>query len=201
MPSKWLAAFRATEDAPDLISDILAVSADGAKSPPVEAPDLTTGTIGAIGAGDERSEQAPDPLGVVSDCLEGRAALIEFGAGVPRRWAEGYAALSSMSAPTGFSPDRWRRIVDAAGRFIDRWADEAIRCGWCDLDLFGCNPDAPDRRFDAMGLVLLLDRAEVVSIDGHGADLIVNPQVAQQRYRRRPPPVGTVSLWDLRRDY
>jgi hypothetical protein len=106
-----------------------------------------------------------------------------------------------MSAPTGFSPDRWRRIVDAAGRFIDRWADEAIRCGWCDLDLFGCNPDAPDRRFDAMGLVLLLDRAEVVSIDGHGADLIVNPRGARQRYRRRPPPVGTVSLWDLRRDY
>src|SRR5436190_20535195 len=57
--------------------------------------------------------------------LAERAALIEYGANVPRSWAEGYAALSSMPVPTGFSPERWVRIVDAAGGFIDRYAGVA----------------------------------------------------------------------------
>jgi ApbE superfamily uncharacterized protein (UPF0280 family) len=52
------------------------------------------------------------------DDLNERAALIEHGAGVPRRWAEGYAALASMPAPIGFSSERWARIVDAAGAFL-----------------------------------------------------------------------------------
>ena len=74
-----------------------------------------------------------------------RAALIEEGAGVPRAWAEGYAALCTMPPPTGFWPERWQRIVDATGAFLDRWAAEAIRCGWSDLDVFGCHEGARPR--------------------------------------------------------
>src|SRR5437762_6604312 len=62
-----------------------------------------------------------------------RAALIEFGANVPRRWAEGYAALCLMTPPEGFTPERWQRIIDAAGAFRDRWASDAIACGWSAL--------------------------------------------------------------------
>ena len=131
-----------------------------------------------------------------ADDLDERAALMEVGAGVPRRWAEGYAALSSMPAPTGFTPERWRRIVDATGAFLDHWAAEAIRCCWSELDVFGANPDRPDARFDAMGLVLLLDRAEVASIDSEGATLKTNSG-SELRFRRRPLPGDTVSLWDL----
>jgi hypothetical protein len=85
------------------------------------------------------------------DDLDERAAIIEFGANVPRRWAEGFAALCAMSPPTGFSAERWRRIVDAAGSFIDKWAARAIECGWTDLDVFGCNPDRPTARFRLHG--------------------------------------------------
>ena len=131
------------------------------------------------------------------DALEERAALIEYGAEIPRQWAEGYAALCSMGAPAGFYPERWQRIVDAAGTFLDHWAVRAIACGWSDLDVFGCDPDKADRRFDCMGLLLLLDRCEIVGIDEHGADLIAIPGEAQLRYRRRPLPLGTVSLWQL----
>ena len=142
------------------------------------------------------------PLSGVSfddlDELGERAALIEFGAGVPRAWAEGFAALSTMPAPTGFSSARWQRIVDAAGGFLDRWASKAIECGWSDIDVFGCDADAPDRRFDCMGLVLLLDRVEVVGIDAEGADL-QSPDGVMQRYRRRPLPTHTISLWELPR--
>ena len=116
----------------------------------------------------------------------------------PLSWEDGFAALCAMPPPAGFWPDRWQRIIDATGAFLDRWADEAIRCGWSDLDVFGCHSDAPDRRFDCMGLVLLLDRREVVSIDRDGADLMTVTG-ARQRFRRRPLPPGTVSLWQLRR--
>src|SRR5437763_8046655 len=117
---------------------------------------------------------APIETPVSADDLEERAALVEYGAGVPRAWAEGFAALCTMPAPPGFMPERWARIVDAAGTFMDRWAAKATACGWSDLDVFGVDADRP-ARFDAMGLVLLLDRCEIVGIDEAGADLVFAP--------------------------
>jgi hypothetical protein len=101
----------------------------------------------------------------------------------------------------------------AAVRFLAQAPAADHRCNRCvsrslgrrgsalrrsDLDVFGCHDTAPDRRFDAMGLVLLLDRCEVVGIDPDGADL-VTAGGARQRFRRRPLPPGTVSLWELTR--
>jgi hypothetical protein len=103
-----------------------------------------------------------------------------------------------MPPPTGFWPERWRRVIDAAGRFLDAWSAEAIASGWSELDVFGCDPDRPDARFDCMGLMLLLDRCEVVGVDEHGADLVTSSG-ARQRFRRRPLPRGTISLWKLAR--
>jgi hypothetical protein len=131
-----------------------------------------------------------------SDDGEERAAIIEEAADTPTRWAKGYAALCAMSPSSGFSPERWRRVIDAVGIFLDRWGAEAIRCGWSDLDAFGCDRDAPAARFDCMGLALLLDRCEIVSIDENGADLLTAAG-ARQRFRRRKLPPGTVSLWQL----
>src|SRR5947207_11683123 len=130
------------------------------------------------------------------DDLNERAAIIEHGVGVHRAWAEGYAALSSMCAPAGFSSERWSRIVDAAGVFIDRYAGVAIECGWSDLDVFGCDPDRPDARCDCMVLVLLVDRCEIIGIGEEGAELVTETGT-RQRYRRRPLPVQTVCLWVL----
>jgi hypothetical protein len=130
-----------------------------------------------------------------ADDLDERAALIEYGAGVLRAWAEGYAALCAMPAPAGFSPERWQRIVVAAGKFLDRWAAKAIAYGWSDLDVFGCDAATPDRRFDCMGIALL-DRWKVVDIDESGADLMTET-AARLRYYRRPLPANTVRLWDL----
>jgi hypothetical protein len=159
-----------------------------------ETKERGLGRTKTLARGYEKNERNEISL---SDDLDERAAIIEYGAGVPRAWAEGFAALCAMSAPNGFSPERWQRIIDATGTFLDRWAAEAVAAGWSDLDIFGCDPDRPDARFDCMGLVLLLDRREIVSIDEHGADLIACPDRARQRYRRRPLPGDTVSLWDL----
>ena len=48
-----------------------------------------------------------------------------------------------------------------------------------------------------MGLLLLLDRWEIMGIDEGGADLVI--QGEPQRYRRRPLPANTISLWELGR--
>ena len=62
--------------------------------------------------------------------------------------------------------------------------------------MFGCHQEAPAARFDCMGLVLSLDRREVVAIDPDGADLMTVTGV-RQRFRRRKLPPGTVPLWQL----
>jgi hypothetical protein len=113
-----------------------------------------------------------------------------------RRWAESYATLHTMPVPSDFTLARWRQIVDAVGTFMNRWADEAIRCGWFDVEVFGCHPNLPTARFDCMGLVLILDGCEVVSIDEDGADF-VTASGTRQRFHRRPMPRETVPLWRL----
>src|SRR4051794_19789785 len=137
----------------------------------------------------ELRQHKAELIAVLSEDPGERAAIVAEGAGVPRAWLEGYAALCAMPPPAGFWPDRWQRIIDATGAFLDRWAGEAIRYGWSDLDVFGCHDTAPAARFDCMALVLLLDRREVVAIDPDGADL-VTVTGARQRFRRRPLPRG-----------
>ena len=161
------------------------------------------GTIGTSGAGSEREGETPpraaDLLAMtVLPKGANSSADPKEGACVLRTWAEGYAVLCAMPPPARFWPERWRRILDPAGIFIDRWGIEAIRLGWTDLDVFGVDPGAPAARFDAMGLAMLLGGVEVVAIDAGGADL-VTVTGARQRFRRRPLPPGTITLWELTR--
>ena len=108
-----------------------------------------------------------------------------------------YRALHDAAAGR-FLADRWQRVVDATEHFLDRWGAEAIHSGWSIYDVFGCHNTAPAGRFDCMGLVLLLDRCEVVAIDPDGADLVTASGARQRFYRRALPP-DTVVLWQLAR--
>lgn len=115
-----------------------------------------------------------------------------------REWVAGYAVMRSMPPPDGFYAERWDRLVRAAGKFLAHWRADAARLGWSTLEIFGAHEQAPAARFDCMGLALLLDRGEVVSIDRDGAD-IMTVSGSRQRFRRRPLPAGTVPLWELAR--
>jgi hypothetical protein len=103
--------------------------------------------------------------------FEERAALIEYGAAVPRAWAEGFAQLNCASPITGFSAETWQRLINDGGAFLDRWGNEAAALGWTVTDVFGVDPTAPAARFDRMGLVPLINGGAVVAIDATSATL------------------------------
>ena len=130
------------------------------------------------------------------DDLEERAALVEYGAGVPREWAEGFARLDCAKPPPNFPLPRWHQIINDGGLFLDRWARQAAGLGWTALDVFGVNPAAPLVRYDGMGLVPLIQGCRVISIAADSAQ-IKTSSGNTQTYSRRPRP-DAVALWQLR---
>ncbi len=215
--SKWLEAFR--EDFSGLF--IGANSANSAES----LPNGTKGTIGRgslypetdahspqHGMGLERGEPSrlfpdtransavsadrlPDP-----DAFAERAAIIEEGAGVPREWAEGLATLDTKTGPDGVRPERWRRVVDDAGRFLDQWAAKAHALGWTTGDVFGVDARKPEARYDRAGLVWLLDGRPIVAIGPDRAVMRTRTGATLTYYRRHPDDAEAmhrVSMWTL----
>jgi hypothetical protein len=130
------------------------------------------------------------------DYFEERAALIEYGVGVPREWAEGFARLNLASPPHGFHERRWRTLIDDGGKFLDRWGAEAAQLGWSAEDVFGVHPIAPGARYDIAGLVLLIDGGEVIAIDRNSASIRTKSSGATLIYLRKPRPDAIV-LWEM----
>jgi hypothetical protein len=86
-----------------------------------------------------------DPAATSTEAFEERVAIIEYEAGVPRPWAEGFAALHVASRPAGISPSEWWEVLDDGGRFLDRWAATAARLGWSVTDVSASTPWLPPR--------------------------------------------------------
>jgi hypothetical protein len=115
-----------------------------------------------------------------------RAAIMEADAGMPREWANTFAAISLRAAPGDFEPERWQDTLDGMLRFCDEWAGRAAARGWQPSEIFSLDLSAPAARVDRRGLGLLLGNgSEVVAIDGNGAD-IQTRSGSRQRYYRRP---------------
>lgn len=129
--------------------------------------------------------------------FEERAALVQYGAEVPRSWAEGFGRLDLASPPRGFSKDRWRGLINDAGVFLDNWANEAAACGWSVSDVFGVDAAAPAARFDRMGLVPPISGGAVVAIDVNCAT-IRTATGGILRYRRTALR-NAVPVWQLSR--
>jgi hypothetical protein len=130
--------------------------------------------------------------------FEERAALIEYGASVPRAWAEGFARLNCVNPIDGFSPEAWRHLIDDGGVFLDRWSGEAVGLGWTVADVFGVDPTAPAARFDRMGLVPLIRGGAVVAIDTNSATIQTRTG-GTLRYRRANVAGEAAPLWEIDR--
>ena len=131
-----------------------------------------------------------------ADSFEERAALVEYGAGVPREWAEGFARLNFAHPPMGFTPARWERVIDDGGRFLDRWAHVAAEAGWTALDVFGVHPTKPADRYDAMGLVPLIGGGEVTGVQPDRAVIRTPSGNCLIYYLRREHPEA-VAIWEV----
>lgn len=145
-------------------------------------------TVATVAGGTSENHQ-------LLDDLEERAALIEFGAGVPREWAEGFARLDRAAPPTGFSEERWRLAIDDGGHFLDRWAKEAVDLGWRAEDVFGVHPATPACRYDQMGLVMLICGGEVIALNKRSAT-IQSRGGSRLTYNKRSELAG-ICLWEL----
>ena len=93
-----------------------------------------------------------------------RAAIIEYDAGVPREWAEGFARLDISKSLPGFTEERWQQLIDDGGRFLNCWATAAAELGWSAEDVFGVSPSQPDGNQHFGGLALLIQGGEVVGV-------------------------------------
>jgi hypothetical protein len=127
--------------------------------------------------------------------FEERAAIIEAN-GVPREWAEGYAILCTMPCPISYSPQQWEQLVNDGGLFLDKWGHESATLGWKATDVFGVDPDAPNHRYDGMGLVPLLHGRPVIAITSNIARIDCGKGNYLTFYRKMMA-TGTTAIWNL----
>lgn len=124
-----------------------------------------------------------------------RASIIQAN-GIPREWADGFAALCTMPRSSYFTETRWQQLVDDGGCFLDTWGRQAANLGWQAEDVFGVNPDAPEWRYDCMGLLPLLMGRRVIAITQDTARIDCGRGVTST-YRRLSGCSVSVCLWRL----
>jgi hypothetical protein len=115
------------------------------------------------------------------------------------------AALKSR-CPELVEPARWQRAIQDAESFLAKWGQQAQLFGWSPRELFGLHqvPQQPAAtyqrlsRYDATGLIWLLQGHPVVALTKSEAAIQRNGAVVMYRKDRKPAfgPLGD-SLDDL----
>lgn len=130
--------------------------------------------------------------------FEERAAIIEFGVGVPREWAEGFALLCTMPRHPDYRNHDWQQLIDDAGYFLDQWAVQIAALGWSVQEVFGVSPGKPYDRLDMHGLVPALCGKVVVAVSADSVTVQTKSGARQRIFRhsddQRP---GRVPLWEV----
>lgn len=119
----------------------------------------------------------------------------ETGHETPRRgltfevvsWHTGLARLVAAAPPAGISQPAWVGRIAHAQRFCGRLGQQAEALGWVASDLFALHPDAPLRRFDAMGAAFLGTDGEAVEVTAEAVVIRAQSGLRQYARRRRIP--------------
>jgi hypothetical protein len=99
------------------------------------------------------------------------AQSVEIEGSVLAEWHAILAGLKRCGPADWLSHDQWSGLLSDAENFLTRWGSAAHLLGWTALDLFGVHPIAPAARFDVMGLIPILNRAEVLAITSQTATM------------------------------
>jgi hypothetical protein len=118
-----------------------------------------------------------------------RVSIVEIPA-TGLRYRRVYAHLQLK--PPAYTPDdRWQQAVEDGRAFLAKWGKQAEALGWTAADLFGlhtpANPHPSYRRlsrYDATGLLWLLEGREVVALTDRTAS-IRNPKSSSVTVYRR----------------
>lgn len=166
---KWLAAFEAlsAEHAGDR-------SDKNDKTPPADSFVTSVSIVTGMS----------DPKGVFASAL------------IPSEWMQGVARLRSMPTPDSIPRGRWQQVVFDATRLLSEWGQQAAALGWSTFDLFGVHRTRPVARYDAMGLVMVLDGSRVAALTDADATIRTRGGAIQTYCRPFNGP-DQVAIWDL----
>jgi hypothetical protein len=157
---------------------------------------------GGSAANSANSAKLEGKFGTEGAAESASAAADRFETGIPRAWAEGYAAMQRAEVPAWAAryPGLWADLVTAVGRFLDRWGRQAAALGWDATDLFGVFPTAPLARIDQLGLALLLvDGGQVVAMTTDAVSIKLRSGVAQvfRKSHKNAREPRTIPIWAL----
>jgi hypothetical protein len=120
-------------------------------------------------------------------------------------YAKVFDALRS-TCPELVEADRWQQAIQDGGSFLAKWGVQAQALGWTARELFGLHavPERPAptyqrlARYDATGLIWLLQGCPVVAMTESEAAIQRSGAVAMYRKHRKPAlgPLGD-SLDDM----
>ena len=99
------------------------------------------------------------------------ARSVEIEGSVLAEWHAILAGLNRRGPADWLSHEQWRGLLSDAENFLTRWGGAAHLLGWTSLDLFGVHPIAPAARFDVMGLIPILNGAEVLALTSQTATM------------------------------
>ena len=162
------------------------------------------------------------------DQFEEIAALSEYEEGLRRDTAEDVSAMlmgfDGAAQYRNAAVEAWRHVLDGAserlGRrhsrmhqmisdglaLLERWGDEAVRCGWNSCELFGVCPATFDLRLDRCGLVYFVGGGRIQSVSRNLAVIerpASSPKTAPKNktvYRNAlNADGGAVPVWEFQR--
>ena len=91
--------------------------------------------------------------------LEERVAIIEYDGQIPYDWALPIAKIQLRAKPESISEEKWQIIISNL-ETLPLYLNDIILHQWTISDIFGCHPIAPEKRFDVMGLLMLLNEGD-----------------------------------------
>ena len=94
--------------------------------------------------------------------LEERVAIIEYDGQIPYDWALPIAKIQLRAKPESISEEKWQIIISNLETF-PLYLEDIILHQWTISDIFGCHPIAPEKRFDVMGLLMLLNEGDRIA--------------------------------------